>query len=159
MSSSLEYNSAEIFLDKEVPIHEQSSQIIPEHDSEEDSKSEGSSLHSVVVESFYTHFPTVCNFKSPYYLKRNFRGPLDALTFINSQFHLSNIHNNIQSFPDLAQDPIYNYTFMNNFLFLSLQRCIDHSISDRNAFQWNQYALQLHYSINKLSPYIIQCIL
>ena len=47
MYSSSEYNSAEIFSDKEVQIEEQPSQIIPENNSEEDSESEGSSLHSV----------------------------------------------------------------------------------------------------------------
>ena len=66
MSSSSEYNSTEIFSDKEVQIEEQSSQIIPEHHSKEESESEGSSLHSVVVESFYTRFPTPRNFTSPY---------------------------------------------------------------------------------------------
>ena len=91
MSSSLEYDSTEIFSDEEVQIEEQSSQIILEHHSEEESKLEGSSLHSVVVESFYTHFPTPRNFKSPYFLKRNFKGPLDTLAFINEQFHLDRI--------------------------------------------------------------------
>ena len=128
MSSSLEYNSAEIFSDEEVQIEEQSSHVIPEGNSEEDSESEGSSLHSVVVESFHTCFPTLCNFKSPYFSKRNFKGPIDTLTFINSWFHLSRIHNNILLFPDLAQDPIYNCTFINDYLFPSLQRCIKNSI-------------------------------
>ena len=102
MSSSSEYNSAEIFSEKEVQIEEQSSQIILEHHSKEESDSEGSSLHSVVVESFYTHFPTLHNFTSPYFLKRNFKGPLDTLAFINKQFHLDRIQDNIQSFPDLS---------------------------------------------------------
>ena len=159
MSSSSEYNSTEIFSDEEVQIEEQSSQIILENNSKEDSKSEGSSLHLVVVESFYTRFPTPHNFKSPYFSKMNFKGPVDTLTFINSWIHLSKIHNNILSFPDLARDPIYNYTFINGYLFPSLQWCIENSIIEHYAFQWNQYALELHYSINKLSPYILQCIL
>ena len=92
MSSSLEYNSTEIFSDKEVQIEEQSSQIL-EHVSKEDSKAEGSSLQSVVVESFYTHFPTPCNFKSPYFL---IKGPIDALAFINKWFHLNKIQDYIQ---------------------------------------------------------------
>ena len=158
MSSSLEYNSTEIFSDKEVQIEEQSSQIL-EHVSKEDSKAEGSSLQSVVVESFYTHFPTPCNFKSPYFLKRNCKGPIDALAFINKWFHLNKIQDYIQSFPDLSWDPIYNYTYINNHLFPSLQWHIQQSIVDRNAFQWNQYALELHYSISEPSPYITQCIL
>ena len=158
MSSSLEYNSTEIFSDKEVQIEEQSSQIL-EHVSKEDSKAEGSSLQSVVVESFYTHFPTPCNFKSPYFLKRSFKGPIDALAFINKWFHLNRIQDNIQSFPDLARDPIYNYTYINDYLFPSLQWHIQQSIVKHYAFKWNQYALELCYSINKLSPYIIQCIL
>ena len=65
MSSSSEYNSAEIFSDEEVQIEEQPSQIILEHDSEDDSELEGSSLHSVVVESFYTCFPTPQTSKVP----------------------------------------------------------------------------------------------
>ena len=104
MSSSLEYNSAEIFSDEEVQIEEQPSQIIPEHNS------------------------TLRNFHSLYFLKWNFKGPLDTLAFINKQFHLTRIQDNIQSFPDLAQDPIYNYTYINNYLFPSLQRCIQQSI-------------------------------
>ena len=159
MSSSLEYNSTEIFSDEEVKIEEQPSQTIPEHHSKVDSESEGSSLHSVVVESFYTHFHTPCNFKSPYFLKRNFKGPLDAWAFINKWFQLDRIQDDIKSFPDLSQDPIYNYTYINDYLFPSLQQCIEQSIVNRYAFQWNQYAQQLHYSINELSPYIIQCIL
>ena len=124
MSSSSEYNSTEIFSDEEVQIEEQSLHIIPESNSKEDSEFEASSLHSVVEESFYTHFPTPHNFKSPYFSKWNFKGPVDALTFINSQFHLSRIHNNILLFPDLARYPIYNYTFVNNYLFPSLQQHI-----------------------------------
>ena len=159
MSSSSEYNSTEIFSDEAVQIEKHSSQIIPEHDSKEDSELEGSSLHSVVVESFYTHFPTLHNFTSPYFLKWNFKGPLDALAFKNKQFHLNRIQDDIQLFPDLSQDPIYNYTYINDYLFPSLQQHIQQSIVKHHAFQWNQYTLQLHYSINELSPYIIQCIL
>ena len=140
MSSSLEYNSAEIFSDEEVQIEEQPSQIIPEEHSKEDSESEGSSLHSVVVESFYTCFPTPHNFKSPYFLKKNFKGPLDTLAFINKQFHLDRIQANIQSFPDLSRDPIYNYTYINDYLFPSLEWCINQSIINRYSFQQNQYA-------------------
>ena len=95
MSSSLEYNSVEIFSDEEVPIQEQSSHI-PEHNSEEESKLEGSSLHSVVVESFYTCFPMPHNFSSPYFQKWKFKGPVDALAFINRWFHLKTIHEDIK---------------------------------------------------------------
>ena len=114
----------QIFSDEEVQIEEQPSQIILENNPKEDSESERSSLHSVVVESFYTCFPTLCNFKSLYFSKQNFKGPVDALTFINSWFHLSKIHDDILSFPDLARDPIYNYTSLNNYLFPSLQQHI-----------------------------------
>ena len=121
MFSSLEYNSAEIFSDEDIQIEGQSSQIILESNSKGDPELEGSSLHSVVVESIYTCFPTLCNFKSPYFSKWNFKDPIDALTFINNWFHLSRIHDDILLFPDLARDPIYNYTFINDYLFPSLQ--------------------------------------
>ena len=60
MSSSLKYNSAEVFSEsEEEPNNEQSSQL---NYSESESGSEGSSLESVVTQGFYPQFPTPCNF-------------------------------------------------------------------------------------------------
>ena len=54
MSSSLEYNSTEVFSDlEEEPNNEQASQLNLEQDSESESGSEGSSLESVVTRHFY----------------------------------------------------------------------------------------------------------
>lgn len=75
--------------------------------------------------------------------------------FIHDRFHIDKIHNNLQVFPDLAADPIYQYTYIDNHLFNALQRKITHSIDIRNAFHRDQYILQLYYSIVDTHPHLL----
>ena len=158
MSSSPEYNSAEVFSkSEEAPDKEQPSQTNLEQDSEEDSELEHSFFNSVVTKNFYTCFPTPHNIWKPYFLKRNFRGPEDALHYINEKFHIDKIHNNHQVYPNFASDYIYQYTYIDDHLYIALQCKVQHIIDERNA-QIDQYALHLHYSIAGIHPYLLQCI-
>ena len=123
MSSSLKYNSAEVFSEsEEEPNNEQSSQL---NYSESESGSEGSSLESVVTQGFYPQFPTPCNFWNPYFSKWNFKGPQEALEVINERFHINKVHQDILAFPNLANDYIYKYTFLHPHLFVALQHKIN----------------------------------
>ena len=159
MSSSSEYNSAEVFSKlEEESDNEQPSQQNSEHDSESESGSEGSSLQSVVTGTFYPQFPTH-NFQKPYLSKRNFKGPEEALQVINERFHINKIHQDILVFPNLANDYIYKYTFVHSHLCTALLQKIDQRIAGWNALQWYQYALQLNYSMVEISPYLLTCIL
>ena len=96
MSSSLEYNSAEVFSElEEASDKEQSSHPNPVNNSEEDPKSEEGSLDSLVTREFYTSFPMLLQFQKPDFLKRNFRDPEEALCYINEKFHIDKIHNDL----------------------------------------------------------------
>ena len=60
MSSSLEYNSAEVFLElEEASVKEQSSQLNLEQDSRPENKLEEGSLDSIIIGTFYACFPTL----------------------------------------------------------------------------------------------------
>ena len=113
----------------------------------------------MVIESFYTHFPTHHNFHKPYYSKSNLKGSEEAFSFINTKFHISRIHNDFQSCPDIAGNPIYKYTFIDDHLFDTWQWQKNHSINVKNALHQNQYAFKLCYSIVKIHPYLLQTIL
>ena len=155
MSSLLEHNSAEVFSElEEESDNEQSSHPQLEQSSDLESGSEGSSLQSVVTGSFYTQFPTPCNFWKPYFSKRNFNGPLEALEVINEK-----VHQDVLIFPNLANNYIDKYTFVHSHHFVTLQWKMNQRIIEWNALQWNQYELQLRYSIVEINPYLLPCIL
>ena len=108
-----------------------------QNDSESNSKSETESEEGSTASEDDTFlsiwFPSPPNFHTPYLCNQDFLDTERARKYITKHFHIENIREGLQCYPDLSKDIIYHKTFVAPEHFKSLQHYIKKSIHDHNA--------------------------
>ena len=102
------------------------------------------------------HYPAPHQWEHAYLHLRSFWDPDKAREYINRRFNPRMISKSLSRFPNLVSNFIYSNTYVNTDWFIILQRYIQKSIWDHNAFvqKWLELRARLLLT-ESLNPFIV----